>query len=189
MADTPSPNSGSNPLWSLDGIFPRIAPDAWIAPNAVVIGNVEIGPQASIWFSCVLRGDTNRITVGARSNIQDGSILHVNPGEGMECRIGADVTVGHMAIIHAAHLHDRAFVAMAAVVLDGAVIEGGGVLAAGAVLTPGKRIGRNEMWAGTPAKLVRVLSEEEVARFGMTVPAYVANASRFRVGLKQAVLF
>ncbi len=185
MADfIPQPMGG--PLWSLDGVSPTVAPDAWIAPNAVVIGDVEIGAGASIWFNCVLRGDTNRIRVGARSNIQDGSILHVNPGEGMACLIGDDVTVGHMAIVHAAKLADRAFVAMAAVVLDGAEIASGGVLAAGAVLTPGKRIGPNEMWAGTPAKLVRVLSDDEIAKFAMTAPAYVQNARRFRLGLGAA---
>jgi carbonic anhydrase/acetyltransferase-like protein (isoleucine patch superfamily) len=179
-----SPIHAAGPLWSLDGVAPRIAPDAWIAPTAAVIGDVEVGPGASVWFHCVLRGDTNRIRIGARSNIQDGCILHVNPGEGMACLIGEDVTVGHMAIVHAARLADRAFVAMAAVVLDGAEIASGGVLAAGGVLTPGKRIGPNEMWAGTPAKLVRVLSDEEVARFGMTAPGYVRNAARFRAGLE-----
>jgi carbonic anhydrase/acetyltransferase-like protein (isoleucine patch superfamily) len=179
-----SPIHAAGPLWSLDGVAPRIAPDAWIAPTAAVIGDVEVGPGASVWFHCVLRGDTNRIRIGARSNIQDGCILHVNPGEGMACLIGEDVTVGHMAIVHAARLADRAFVAMAAVVLDGAEIASGGVLAAGGVLTPGKRIGPNEMWAGTPAKLVRVLSDEEVARFGMTAPGYVRNAARFRGGLE-----
>ncbi len=177
------------PFWSLDGVSPRVAESAWVAPNAVVIGDVEIGAEASIWFNCVLRGDTNLIRVGARSNVQDGTVLHVNRGEGMACLIGEDVTIGHSAIVHAACLHDRAFVAMAAVVLDGAVIESGGVLAAGAVLTPGKRIGPNEMWAGTPAKLVRVLSEEERARFAVTAPGYVENAKRFRLGLKKAVLF
>ncbi len=182
MADLSEP-SGHGPLWSLDGVSPRVAPDAWIAPNATVIGDVEIGPGASIWFGCVLRGDTNLIRVGARSNIQDGSILHVNPGDGMACLIGDDVTVGHMAIVHAATLHDGAFVAMAAVVLDGAVIESGGVLASGAVLTPGKRIAAGELWAGTPAKFVRLVGEEERARFAMTAPAYVQNALRFRGGL------
>jgi carbonic anhydrase/acetyltransferase-like protein (isoleucine patch superfamily) len=171
------------PLWSLDGVAPQIAPDAWIAPTAVLIGDVHVGANASVWFNCVLRGDTNRIRIGARSNVQDGSVLHVNPGEGMACILGEDVTVGHSAIVHAATLHDGAFVAMAAVVLDGAVIETGGVLAAGAVLTPGKRIGRNEMWAGTPARLVRVVSEEERLRFAATAPAYVQTAIRFRRGL------
>ena len=167
----------------LDGVAPLVAADAWIAPTAAIIGRVEIGAAASIWFGCILRGDTNLIRVGARTNIQDGSLLHCNPGEDQACLIGDDVTVGHMAIVHAATLHDGAFVAMAATVLDGAVIDTGGVLAAGAVLTPGKRIGRNEMWAGTPAKLIRVLSDEDVARFAMTAPAYVANARHFRTAL------
>jgi carbonic anhydrase/acetyltransferase-like protein (isoleucine patch superfamily) len=175
---------GSGPVYALDGVAPRIHPSAFVAPTAAVIGNVEIGEGASIWFHCVLRGDTNLIRIGARSNIQDNSLLHVNPGEGMACLIGEDVTVGHMAIVHAATLHDRAFVAMGAIVLDGAVIESGGMLGAGAVLTPGKRIGANELWTGTPAKLSRVMSEEERARFAMTAPAYVQNGIRFRVGLK-----
>jgi carbonic anhydrase/acetyltransferase-like protein (isoleucine patch superfamily) len=174
----------SGPLYSLDGVAPRVHETAFIAPTAAIMGNVEIGEGASIWFHCVLRGDTNLIRVGAGSNIQDNSLLHCNPGEGMACLIGEDVTVGHMAIVHAATLHDRAFVAMGAIVLDGAVIESGGVLGAGAVLTPGKRIGANELWTGTPAKLARVLSEEERARFAMTAPAYVQNGIRFRTGLR-----
>ena len=169
----------TGPIYTLDGIAPRIAPDAWIAPTAAIIGNVDIGAGASIWFGCILRGDTNLIRVGARTNIQDGSLLHCNPGEDQACLIGDDVTVGHMAIVHAATLHNGAFV------------ETGGVLAAGAVLTPGKRIGAGELWSGTPARLVRVLSEEERAKFAMTAPAYVQNAIRFRQGLKasQEVLF
>ncbi len=177
------PASSGGPLWSLDGVSPRMAPGAWVAPTAAVIGNVEIGADASIWFNCVLRGDTNLIRIGARSNVQDGSVLHVNAGEGMACIVGEDVTIGHSAIVHAATLEDGAFVAMAAVVLDGAVIETGGVLAAGAVLTPGKRIRQNELWAGTPAKLVRVISEAERQRFAQTAPSYVANARRFKKGL------
>jgi len=180
MADVVIPQG---PLYSLDGVSPRVHATAFVAPTAAVIGDVEIGEGASIWFHCVLRGDTNLIRIGARSNIQDGSVLHVNPGEGAGCTIGADCTVGHMAIVHAATLHDRAFVAMSATVLDGAVIEEGGVLGAGAVLTPGKRIGKNELWTGTPAKLARVLTEDERARFAMTAPVYVANGQRFRAGL------
>ena len=173
----------ASPIYSLNNLEPRIAPDAWIAPNAVVIGDVEIGAQSSIWFGCVLRGDTNLIRIGARTNIQDLTMIHVNPGDGMACIIGDDVTVGHSAIVHAARLHDRSFVGMAAVVLDGAEIEGGGVLAAGGVLTKGKRIRPNELWAGTPARLVRVLGDEERAFFAINAPAYVQNAQRFRVGL------
>lgn len=174
---------GKGPVWSLDGVAPRIHPSAFIAPTAAIIGNVEIGGGAGIWFGCVLRGDTNLIRIGARSNVQDGSILHANPGDDMACLIGEDVTIGHMAIVHAATLHDGAFVSMAAVVLDRAVIETGGVLGAGAVLTPGKRIGRNELWTGTPARFSRVLSDEERARFAITAPAYVQNGIRFRAGL------
>jgi len=180
MADFVLP---AGPLYTLDGVSPRVHETAFVAPTAAVIGDVDIGAEASVWFHCVLRGDTNRIRIGARSNIQDGSVLHVNVGEGMACLIGEDVTVGHMAIVHAATLHDRAFVAMSAVVLDGAVIEEGGVLGAGAVLTPGKRIGRNELWTGTPAKLSRVLSDDEQMRFAMTAPVYVQNGIRFRNSL------
>jgi carbonic anhydrase/acetyltransferase-like protein (isoleucine patch superfamily) len=176
----------AGPLYALDGVTPRIAPDAFVAPTAAVIGNVEIGAQSGVWFHCVLRGDTNLIRVGRRSNIQDGSIVHVNPGN-FPTIIGDDVTIGHAAIIHACTLHDRAFVAMGATVLDGAVIEEGGVLAAGALLTPGKRIGRFELWQGSPARLVRVLdAEERAAKFDTTAPIYVALAARFRRGLGAA---
>jgi carbonic anhydrase/acetyltransferase-like protein (isoleucine patch superfamily) len=131
----------------------------------------------------VLRGDTNFIRVGRRSNIQDGSIVHVNAGD-FPTVIGDEVTVGHAAIVHACTLRDRAFVAMGATVLDGAVIEEGGVLAAGALLTPGKRIGRFELWQGSPARFVRVLDAAERARkFDGTAPHYAELAARFRRGL------
>lgn len=172
-------------IYALDGVAPRIHATAWIAPNATLIGDIDIGPQASVWFNCTLRGDTNLIRIGARSNIQDNSVLHVNIGDGMQCLIGDDVTVGHSAIVHAATLHDGAFVAMGAIVLDQAVIETGGVLAAGAVLSPGKRIGAGELWAGTPARLVRVLSPEERARFAITAAAYDHTAQRFAKGLSK----
>ena len=173
----------AGPLYALDGVSPRIAPDAFIAPTAAIIGNVEIGAESNVWFHCVLRGDTNIIRVGCRVNIQDGTIVHVS-GEGFPTLIGDDVTIGHAAVIHACTLHDRAFVAIGATVLDGAVIEEGGVLAAGGLLPPGKRIGRYELWQGTPAKLVRVLDPEERARkFDGTAPLYVALAARFRRGL------
>jgi gamma-carbonic anhydrase len=169
-------------LFALDGVAPRIAPDAFVAPTAAVIGDVEIGAQSSVWFHCVLRADTAPIRVGRRTNIQDGTIIHIN-GVDQPTIIGDDVTIGHAAIVHACTLHDRAFVAMGSTVLDGAVIEEGGVLAAGAVLTPGKRIGRNELWQGTPARLVRVLSAQDIARFAETAPHYVELAARFRSGL------
>ncbi len=175
---------GTGPLFALDGVVPKIAPDAFVAPTAAVIGDVEIGARSSVWFHCVLRGDTNRIRVGARTNIQDGSIVHVN-GDGWPTLIGDDVTIGHAAIVHACTLHDHAFVAMGATVLDGAVIEEGGVLAAGALLTPGKRIGRFELWQGSPARFVRVLPPEERAqKFDPTAPHYAGLAARFLRGLQ-----
>ena len=143
------------PVYAFEGHRPRVAADAFIAPTAAVIGQVEIGAQSGVWFHCVLRGDTNFIRIGQRSNIQDGTI------------------------IHACTLEDRTFVGMGATVLDGAVIEAGGMLAAGALLTPGKRIGRGEIWQGSPAKLWRVMSPDDQARFGRTAPHYVELAQRY----------
>ncbi len=171
------------PLYPFEGKWPVVHPRAWVAPTAAVIGDVEIAEDANIWFHCVLRGDTNLIRIGPRSNIQDGTIIHVNAGR-QRTVIGADVTVGHAAIIHACTLEDRAFVGMGATVLDDAVIEAGGVLAAGSVLPPGKRIGPLELWMGNPAKLVRVLSEEQRAQgFDRTAPHYVELARRHRASL------
>lgn len=171
------------PLYALGARRPRVAADAFVAPTAAVIGDVELGPQSGVWFACVLRGDTCGIRVGARTNIQDGTIVHVN-GTDQPTIIGADVTVGHAAILHACTLADRAFVGMGATVLDGAVIEEGGVLAAGALLTPGKRIGRYELWQGAPARLVRVMTEEERAKFDTNAVHYVERAAEFRAMLR-----
>jgi len=161
---------------------PVIHPTAWVAPTAVVIGDVEIGEETSIWYHCVLRGDTNVMRIGARTNIQDGSILHLNAGA-EPLIIGDDVTIGHACIIHACTLKDRAFVGMGATVLDRAVIEEGGMLGAGGMLPPGKRIGPNELWMGSPAKLVRVMEPDERAKFDRTAPNYVALAKRHRASL------
>lgn len=161
--------------------MPVVAPDAWIAPTAVLIGDVTVGSRSGIWFHCVLRGDTNFIRVGARTNIQDGTIVHVNAGH-YPTIIGDDVTIGHAAIIHACTLEDWAFVGMGATVLDGAVIEHGGMLAAGGLLTPNKRIGRNELWQGSPARLARVMSAEERAGFDQNAIHYVELAGRYLKG-------
>ncbi len=164
-------------ILTFEGRAPRIDPSAWIAPTAVVIGDVEIGAGSSVWFHCVLRGDTNFIRIGARTNIQDGSILHVNR-KTFPCILGDDVTVGHAAIVHACTVEDGGFVGMGATVMDGAVIEARGVLAAGALLPPGKRVGRNELWMGAPARFLRVLGEEERDRFAADAAHYVELAAR-----------
>ena len=170
------------PLWSFEGTSPTIAPDAWVAPTASVSGDVVLGPRASVWWHCVLRGDTNFIRVGEGSNIQDGTIVHVARGT-LPCLIGRNVTVGHACIIHACTLEDGAFVGMGATVLDGAVISPGGMLAAGGLLTPGKRIGPGELWAGSPAKLMRVMPAEEQADWAKTAHHYTELAARTRTGL------
>ena len=147
-----------------------------------MIGDVEIGAESGIWFSCVVRGDTNFIRIGARTNIQDGTIIHVDAVT-YPTIIGDDVTVGHAAIIHACTLHNRAFVGMGSTVLDGAVIEEGGMLGADGLLTPGKVIGRYELWTGAPAKLKRVMDEDERRKFDRNAEEYRKLAARYRAGL------
>jgi carbonic anhydrase/acetyltransferase-like protein (isoleucine patch superfamily) len=168
-------------LYGFNGLRPTIHPTAWVAPTAVLIGDVRLGPDANIWFHCVLRADTNPIIVGARTNIQDGTIIHVDHGENFT-EIGDDVTIGHAAIIHACKLRNRAFVGMGATILDGAVIEEAGLIGARGLLGPGKRIGAQELWTGAPARFVRKMSDEERARWDETVPHYVGLANRYRSG-------
>lgn len=170
------------PVFAFEGKIPRIHPSAFIAPTAAVIGDVEIGAESGIWFGCVVRGDTNFIRIGGRTNIQDGTIIHVDAVT-YPTIIGDDVTVGHAAIIHACTLRDRAFVGMGATVLDGAMIEEGGMLGAGGLLTPGKVIGRYELWTGAPARLKRVMDEEERRGFDRNAAEYRKLAGRYRAGL------
>lgn len=158
---------------------PVIAPDVFVAPNATVIGDTEIGAGSSIWFGCVLRGDVNSIRIGAGTNIQDGSIVHVTRAR-YATVIGSGVTIGHLALIHGCRLEDNSFVGMQATVMDGCVIESEGMLAAGALLTPGKRIGRGELWAGRPAKLMRRLDTDELQNIYNTAAHYAKLAARYR---------
>jgi carbonic anhydrase/acetyltransferase-like protein (isoleucine patch superfamily) len=153
------------------GIRPTIAADAFIAQNAVIIGDVVIGAQSGIWYGCVVRGDVHRIRIGARTNIQDGTVVHVTR-ERFACTIGSNVTVGHAAILHGCTLEDDSFVGMGATVMDGALVESGGMLAAGALLTPGKVVRKGELWAGSPAKFMRPLSEAEQANFAASAAHY-----------------
>ncbi len=175
------PAIGNGPLYVLDGVRPRVHSTAFVAPTAAVIGDVEIGAESGIWFGCVLRGDTNFIRIGARTNIQDGTIVHVDAVT-FATIIGDDVTVGHGAIIHACTLKDRAFVGMGSTVLDGAVIEEGGMLGAAGLLTPGKVIGRYELWTGAPARLKRVMTEEERRGFDRNAAEYRTLVARYRAG-------
>ena len=154
------------------GIMPKIDPDAFIAPGARIIGDVEIGAGASIWYNVVVRGDVNHIRIGARTNVQDGSVIHVSSA-GFSTVIGEDVLIGHLAMVHACILHDRAFVGFGATVMDGCVIESDAMLAAGAMLTPGKRIPSGQLWSGRPARYMRDLTAEDMAGNQKGVAIYV----------------
>ena len=161
-----------------NGAMPRIAVDAFIAAGAQVIGDVDIASRANVWFNSVIRGDEHAVTIGANTNIQDGTVIHVHSLK-QGTYIGSDVTVGHMSLLHACTLEDGAFCGMGAIVLDTAVIEGGAMLAAGAMLTPGKRVPRGELWAGRPARVVRILTSEERESMSQTIENYVSRAEQY----------
>ena len=174
-------------ILTLNGKTPRIHESAFVAPGCRIIGDVEIGPQASIWYNCVLRADVNHIRVGARSNIQDGSVVHVESDHGdggNPALIGEDVLIGHMAMIHGCILHDRAFVGMGAIVMDGCEIEGDAMLAAGAMLTPGKTMPARQLWSGRPAKYMRELSETDIAGMQRGVTGYVREGAEHAEALR-----
>jgi gamma-carbonic anhydrase len=161
-------------------IAPRIAAEAWVAQTAVVIGDTEIDVHANIWFGCVLRGDIAPIRVGAYANIQDGTVVHVSSKLKEGTSIGANVTIGHMALIHACTLEDASFVGMKACVMDGAVVESGAWVAAGAVVTPGKRVPKGQLWAGTPARYLRDVTSEEALYIERLPQQYANLADQYR---------
>ncbi len=161
------------------GNTPDIADDVFLAPGSQIIGDVAIGAGSSIWFNCVLRGDVNFIRVGERTNIQDGTIIHVNNG-GESTTIGNDVLVGHKVMLHGCELQDEAFVGMNALILDRCVIEGGAMVAAGAMMTPGKVARRGELWAGWPAKCLRQLTEKDIALMTKGAAHYAQLAQEYR---------
>jgi carbonic anhydrase/acetyltransferase-like protein (isoleucine patch superfamily) len=160
---------------------PQLADDVFIAPGAQVIGKVTIGTGSSVWFNCVLRGDVGRITVGERTNLQDGTIVHVTGGR-FDTHIGDDVLIGHGCIIHGCRLENHTFVGMGAIVLDGAVVEADAMLAAGALLTPGKVVKSGELWAGRPAKFLRSLTAAEIAGNRAGAAGYARLAQVYLTG-------
>jgi carbonic anhydrase/acetyltransferase-like protein (isoleucine patch superfamily) len=164
-----------------NGVSPRIANDAFIAEDAVIIGDVVIESGASIWYGCILRGDVNYIRIGKNTNIQDGSTIHVSRYEGPTV-VGQGVTVGHDVTLHACTLEDHSFVGMGAIILDGAIVNTHAMLAAGGLLSPRKVIPSSELWAGTPAKLMRTLSEEEIKYIRTSENNYVELAHNYRRG-------
>ena len=161
------------------GVRPRVGAEVFLAPGATVIGDVEIGAATNIWFGCTVRGDVNEVRIGARVNLQDGSVVHVTGG-GHGTYIGDDVTIGHMALIHAATLEAGSFVGMKACVMDGVVVETGAMVAAGALVTPNKRVPAGELWGGSPAKKLRDLNQTERAELTSTVGRYCGLARQYR---------
>lgn len=162
-----------------NGIFPTIHPTAFIAPGAVVVGDVTIGPESSVWFGCVLRGDVNVIRVGARTNIQDGTVVHVTSG-GQGTHIGDDVTIGHMVLLHDCTLEDASFVGMKAALIDKARVESHAMVGAGALVTQGKVVAKNQLWVGSPAKYWRDLRDEEIEEIKNRATHYVRLAQAYR---------
>lgn len=153
---------------SVRGFTPKIGKDCFIADNAVIVGDVTIGDECSIWFSTVLRGDVNTITIGNRVNIQDGSVLHTLY-EKSTIEIGDDVSLGHNVVIHGAKIHDYALIGMGAIVMDNAVVGEGALVAAGSVVLSNTVIGPHEMWAGAPAKFVKMVEPEKAKELNVKI--------------------
>jgi len=175
------PLTRHRPVINLYEKVPDVHQDAFVAPSAAVIGDVQIGAKSSVWYGCVLRGDVNSIIVGAETNIQDHSLVHVGTtslsGDGSPTVIGDKVTIGHSAVLHACTVEDEAFVGMGATLLNGVVIEKGAFVAAGAVVSENTRIPAGQVWAGNPAKFLRQLKEEEAAFIPKSADSYAELAS------------
>jgi carbonic anhydrase/acetyltransferase-like protein (isoleucine patch superfamily) len=165
-------------LYSLAGRTPVTSPDHFIAPNATVIGSVVIQRNASIWFNVVIRGDNDTITIGENANVQDGCILHTDPG--IPLTIGRDVTVGHKVMLHGCTIGDGSLIGINSVILNRAVVGRHCLIGANALITEGKEIPDGSVVMGSPGKIVRTLEEEEIARLRRSAEIYVANARRYR---------
>lgn len=167
------------PIRSYLGQVPRLGQRIYLDPLSVVSGDVELGDDVSIWPFTVVRGDVNFIRIGDRTNVQDGTVIHVSHDGphlrrgGFATRIGSDVTIGHKAIIHACTIEDAALIGMGAIVLDGAVVKKHAFVGAGALVSPGKVVGEGELWLGNPAKKVRQLSEAEIEALYYSASHYV----------------
>jgi carbonic anhydrase/acetyltransferase-like protein (isoleucine patch superfamily) len=170
-------------VFALDDQVPELGENVWVADSAQVIGKVLLAARVSVWFNAILRGDNEPITVGENSNIQDGAVLHTD--EGIPLTIGRNVSVGHMAMLHGCTVGDGSLIGMNAVVLNGAVIGKHCLIGAKALIPEGKVIPDRSLVVGTPGRIIRELTDEEVARIEAGAAHYVENAARFRKGLRR----
>ena len=170
-------------VYQLDTLTPRIADTAWVADSAQVIGNVELADDASVWFGVIMRGDNEPMRVGRGSNIQDGSMVHSDPGFPMT--LGENVTIGHQVMLHGYTVGDGSLIGIKSVVMNGAKIGRNCLVGAGSLVTEGKEFPDGSMIMGAPAKVVRELTPEQIAGLQRAAAHYVANAQRFRAGLKK----
>jgi carbonic anhydrase/acetyltransferase-like protein (isoleucine patch superfamily) len=171
-------------IYSLGDRRPLLGRDAWIAPNATVIGNVILGDEASIWWNAVVRGDNDTISIGAGTNIQDGSVLHAD--EGVPLTLGERVTVGHLVMLHGCTIGEESLIGIKSVILNRAVIGRHCIIGANSLIPEGKVIPDRSLVMGSPGKVVRQLSDEEVAKLRLAAQGYVDNARRYRAELKPA---
>ncbi len=170
-------------IYELDGIAPQVQASSWVADSAQVMGNVVLADGVSVWFGATVRGDTDRIAIGEGSNIQDGSVLHADVGQPLT--IGQHVTVGHMVMLHGCTIGDESLIGIGAIVLNGAKIGRNCLVGAGALVTEGKEFPDGSMIVGSPARVVRQLTPEQMQGLRHSAQHYMANAERFRTGLKK----
>lgn len=170
------------PCYALTDAVPDLAPDSWVASSADVIGAVRLGAGASIWFGAVVRADNGAIVIGDRTNIQDGAVLHSDPGAPLT--LGQDCTIGHRAVLHGCTIGDRVLIGMGATVLNHAVIADDCVIGAGALVTEGKSFPPRSLIVGAPARAVKMLTDEQLAGLRMSAAVYVEKAKRYRTDLR-----
>lgn len=170
-------------IYELDGIQPQLDDSAWVADSATVLGKVTLAKDASVWFGSVIRGDTDDIHVGAGSNIQDGSVLHTD--QGIPLTIGRHVTIGHQVMLHGCTIGDESLVGIGSVILNGAKIGKNCLVGARSLVTENKEFPDGSMILGSPAKVVRALTEQEIEGLRQSAKRYVDNAKRFQQGLKR----
>ncbi|MDD3020406.1 MAG: gamma carbonic anhydrase family protein [Alphaproteobacteria bacterium] len=161
------------------GILPKVHDTAFVADNVVLTGDVEIGAESNIWYGVTMRGDVNDIKIGKRTNIQDGTVIHTSLGV-QGTYIGDDVTVGHMALLHACTIGNKAFIGMQSLVMDEAVVEDEAMVAAGSLVSPKKRIPKHQLWGGRPAKYMRDLTPEEIEYLQISADRYVALGKEYK---------